>query len=88
MKLCPDTGSTYHPPRCSCITDAAKAFPATFGLRAFPGDTFRIGLDISYLGGRDNTTVMLYTEIKRGDSWHGFAKGTREELLREVVAAP
>jgi hypothetical protein len=85
MSNCLDTGSSYHPPRCSCIQNAAKSFPKTFGLRGFLGERFRISLDSSYFGGKDNSVLMLYTEVKRGDSWHDFAKGTKAELLNQIV---
>jgi|HubBroStandDraft_6_1064221.scaffolds.fasta_scaffold90155_5 hypothetical protein len=70
------------------VTEAAKSFPATFGLRAFPGDTFRISLTSSYVSGE---TVYLYTEIRKGkagsggEKWLSFAKGTSRELKAELV---
>jgi hypothetical protein len=68
------------------VQDAAALFPATFGLRAFPGDTFRIGLRSSYTSG---SQVMLYTERLAADGrWQSFAKGTPAELQAEVIAAP
>ena len=78
----------------------AATFPATFGLRAFPGDTFRISESSSYFNGPmlscEEQHLMLYverhkkshTERKRGDEWVDFAKGTAEELRRQVVADP
>ena len=70
----------------------AATFTATFGLRAFPGDTFRISESSSYFGGSmlscEESELILYTERKRGDEWVDFAKGTAEELRRQVVADP
>jgi hypothetical protein len=68
----------------------AATFPATFGLRAFPGDTFRISESSSYFNGPmlscDEKDLMLYTECQRGATWVDFAKGTAEELRAQVVA--
>jgi hypothetical protein len=73
------------------LAEAIASFPATFGLRAFPGDTFRISRTSSYVN--DTGALMLYTEIKKTDfgnanDWLSFAKGTPEELRREIVAVP
>ena len=66
------------------VASAAAEFPATFGLRAFPGDLFRIDLKTSYLN--DAGEVMLYTQRRgeRGD-WLAFAKGSVLELKREAT---
>ena len=61
--------------------EAAK-FPATFGLRAFPGQVFRISLASSFVS---EGQVILYTEVKRPDGWVSFCKGTTAELLRNIV---
>lgn len=68
------------------ILAARKPFPEKFGLRAFPGDTFRISERDSYVN--DSGDVQLYTEVLRGDKWLSFAKGTPAELAKEVVADP
>lgn len=65
---------------------AIKTFPATFQLRAFPGETFRIGASSSYVN--DSGTLMLYTEIQKDGKWLSFAKGTISELQKEIVAPP
>ena len=80
------------------LTVAIAKFPSTFGLRAFPGDTFRVSPSASYMTDayrwdhETNTTVrvtpvpMLYTERLCEDGvWRDFAKGTTEELLQNVV---
>lgn len=66
------------------ISAVIAKFPKTFGLRAFPGDTFQISLRNSYIGNNDN--IQLYTQIlgKNGE-WDDFAKGTEDELRREMV---
>lgn len=65
------------------VADAVEQFPTAFGLRAFPGDTFRVSLRDSYVN--DSGVVMVYTEVKRGERWLSFAKGTVSELKREIV---
>jgi hypothetical protein len=65
------------------IRAAIAQFPATFGLRGFPGGVFRLSPDSSYVsGGR----VALYTQRKDGDSWNDFSKGTEAELRGQIVA--
>ena len=68
---------------------AISAFPAEFGLRAFPGERFRISPSLSYVS---DGVVLLYTEIKdaayetnstRG--WTAFCKGTVQELNNNIV---
>ena len=56
---------------------APGVFPETFGLKGFPGKTFRVNFDKSY----DDFYVV---EIKSGGSWKDFSKGTEEELLKEI----
>jgi hypothetical protein len=68
------------------LAEAVASFPATFGLRAFPGDVFRVGPHSSYVN--DSGEPTLYTEVRRGDQWLSFAKGTPAELRCEIVALP
>lgn len=69
------------------VARAAQSFPDTFGLRAFPGETFQIDLRASYIG--DGDVVTLYTARLMPDGkWASFAKGTVEELRQEIVAVP
>lgn len=65
------------------IENGAKGFPATFGMRGFPGGVFKISVRDSYVSeGR----VMLYTARLQADgSWWSFAKGTEAEIRREMV---
>lgn len=67
------------------VEDAVAQFPATFGLKAFPGDVFRVSAQSSYMS---SGNVMLYTEIHKGDGWLSFAKGTVNELKGQIVALP
>ena len=66
------------------VADAAAMFPAEFGLRGFPGKKFRVNLNNSYVS-TGTATVQLYTDIWVCDRWLDFAKGTIEELTKEVV---
>lgn len=68
------------------VAQAATSFPARFGLRAFPGDRFKILIEHSFVS---DGKVMLYTgRLMPDGKWASFAKGTVAELLREVVQAP
>jgi len=70
--------------RDGMIAAAAGEFPATFGLRAFPRDVFRVSLRDSYVN--DEGEVMLYTQRRdeRGQ-WLSFTKGSVLELKREAT---
>jgi hypothetical protein len=73
----------WWPPEQQAILDETiKTFPEEFGLRAFPGDRFRISEHSSYFSGK---TLYLYTEIAIGDKWLSFAKGTPAQLRREII---
>lgn len=67
--------------------EAIARFPEEFGLRAFPGDKFRISYGASYFRTWDDPdSLMLYTErLCEDGKWKDFAKGTEAELRREVV---
>jgi hypothetical protein len=62
-----------------------QRFPHAFGLRGFPGDTFRVNTMNSYRG--DAGELVVYTD--RWDAakqfWVAFAKGSEDELRREMV---
>ncbi len=65
------------------IRDAIAEFPAEFGLRAFPGERFRISEAACFVSeGR----VVLYTYVLRDGNWLAFAKGSPAELRREITA--
>jgi hypothetical protein len=80
------------------LAQAIKSFPKEFGLRAFPGKKFRVGVGQSFVGSQNNTYIpMIYTQVydpelakRHGykEPWMDFAKGTVEELKREIVKAP
>lgn len=65
------------------IKDAIARFPEEFGLRAFPGDRFRISEGASYYSASNG--VMLYTQRKVGKEWRDFCKGTECELRNELI---
>ena len=69
----------------TAIGKAMAQLPDAFGLRGFPGKTFRVSRLASYVNG--DAVVMLYTQIRDGDRWLDFAKGTASELRREVTSA-
>jgi hypothetical protein len=60
-----------------------QRFPYAFGLRGFPGDTFRVNTMNSYIG--DDDRLVIYTD--RWDAgkqtWVAFAKASEDELKRE-----
>lgn len=68
------------------VADAVATFPATFGMRAFAGSTFRVSATTSYVN--DIGVVMLYTEIQSGDRWLSFAKGSVAELRAQIIDKP
>lgn len=65
------------------IRAAIAKFPATFELRGFPGDVFRLSPSASYVSGQ---RVVLYTQRKDGNQWLDFSKGSESELRREVMS--
>lgn len=67
------------------VEQAVDRFPQRFGLRNFPGKEFCISKTASYYAHHE---VMLYTYIWDDvlNQWHAFAKGTEQELRREIVA--
>lgn len=65
------------------IKDAIGRFPPEFGLRSFPGDRFRISPSASFYSATNGVT--LYTQVRRGDLWRDFCKGTESELRREII---
>ncbi|NQY04271.1 MAG: hypothetical protein HRT76_13600 [Halieaceae bacterium] len=79
------------------IAEAIAAFPAEFGLRAFPGDVFHIELDACYwdcgmyMGKPDHKPgPMLYVYIKKYTAtgtpdWLSFSKGSPSELRRQMI---
>lgn len=94
------TGSIpdFGPEADAAVKAACARFPATFGLKAFSENTFRVSLRASYMSqGR----VMIYTErnVSRegfvklygrepryaDELWIDFAKGTVSELLAQII---
>lgn len=82
---------------CKGVVLAASAFPATFGLYAFPGEVFRISIGASFWSDRGHEREygpgacgpMLYTQRRVGtDDWKDFAKGSFDELRGQVTILP
>jgi hypothetical protein len=61
------------------IQAAVARFPATFGLKAFPGEVFHIREAQSFLDGQGR--VMLYLYTSKGQA---FCKGTEAELRKAL----
>lgn len=77
-KRLPDFG----PEADAAVDRECAQFPATFGLRAFPGEMFRVSRADSFVSwGR----VLVYTERLAGDRWVSFAKGAPEELRAQLT---
>lgn len=64
------------------IADVIAQFPATFGLRNLPGKKLRLSESYSFFSG---DTLWLYTEIEIDGKWESYAKGTVDELKKEIV---
>lgn len=68
--------------RQEAVAKACEEFPGEFGLRGFPGKTFRVSESSSYWDG----DVMIYTQLLCDDGvWKDFAKGTPSELRAQMV---
>jgi len=88
----------------AAVAAAVAEFPAEFGLRGYPGKTFRVSPTASYYsagwdhggGDRQPAGVQVYTQVQADENsrygnagdWLDFAKGTVEELRREVIDSP
>lgn len=69
------------------LDKSSEGIPELFGLRGFPGETFRISESSSYIN--PGGVAMLYTErLVAKKKFVDFAKCTREELLKEIVFLP
>lgn len=67
------------------IKAASEFFGDTFGLKAFPEDTFRIQRAASYVAHGMRPRIMLYVYRQVDGDWLAFAKGTVVELLGQAV---
>jgi len=65
------------------VQSAIDLFPPTFGLKAFPGEVFRISETASYIN--DNGVVILYSQRLIENRWVDFAKGRVCDFRREVI---
>lgn len=78
------------------VAAAVAEFPNEFGLRAFPGQTFRVSPTASYYSrgwdrgefDRSPAGVQVYTQVNRDGEWMDFAKGFVAELRRELTNSP
>jgi hypothetical protein len=79
------------------VAAAVAEFPEEFGLRGYPGKIFRVSPTASYYspgwerdGFRSPAGVQVYTQVQDDDggTWRDFAKGTVEELRREITRTP
>lgn len=61
-----------------------QRYSFAFGLRGFPGETFRVNTMESY---RSDGVLMIYTDRwdAKTQTWLAFAKATEVELQREMV---
>ena len=78
--------STTHR-RDRLIDEACARHPEEFGLRAYPGEKFKVSRAISYWTDLQGGQPMLYT-VRWGEEqgrWLDFAKGTESELVRQKV---
>ena len=67
------------------IQMAIDAFPATFGLRGFPGGVFRLNAQNSFVSGG---ALKLYTDRRTEDgTWAAFSKCTFDELNHEIIVS-
>jgi hypothetical protein len=77
------------PDQQQIIDRLIATFPATFGLRAFPGKIFRISASASYFPSFDDTDpnkALLYTQLQLPNGeWSDWAKGTAPELRAQIV---
>ncbi len=64
------------------VKQAAAEFSGVFGLRAFPGQRFKINESASYESPYGSGKVQLYVFTEEGKA---FSKGSPAELRREVV---
>jgi hypothetical protein len=69
------------------LRELIGTFPAEFGLRAYPGDRFRISESASFFRRfGDPSSIQLYTQrwCDEDGSWKDFCKGSEQELRRQV----
>jgi hypothetical protein len=67
------------------LAEAISKFPSTFGLREFPGKSFRISPESSFVS---DGKLMIYTQILRDGTWLDFAKEEQGELRRQIIQDP
>jgi len=78
--------------RNAAVREAVASFPPEFGLRAYPGEVFRVSPTASYWSDFEGG-VLVYTQVRgrplfaqdAPPEWMDFAKGTPAELRRQLV---
>ena len=65
------------------IREAIARFPETFGLRAFPGQKFRISERASFFNTPQD--LQLYVQCERGGEWLDFGRDCEAKLRAEIV---
>ncbi len=65
----------------------AKEYSGRFGLKAFPGQTFRVNADKSFLGGPNLDVMKLAVQVfnSQQGEWVDFSTSTAEELNPELT---
>lgn len=66
------------------LAEAKVQFPDTFGLRAFPGDVFRIS-PIRFKHFVSEGQVQIVVEVKRGEKWLDMGRNTLVNIVSEAT---
>jgi hypothetical protein len=65
------------------IQKLINSFPETFGLKAYPEQTFRLSPRASFFNDKDQ--IMLYVQVKDyGNQWLDFAKDTEQGVRQQI----
>lgn len=73
------------------IKDLEEDFGTVFGLRAFPGESFRINRGSSYVseyGGERKVMIYVYRWDQQRDTWLAFSKGSPTECRSSFRSIP
>ena len=79
----PTTTSDYTAEK-GLVSAWIKAFPTTFGLRAFPGDTFKLSRRASFYSPGVGVQLYVFRQSDNGD-WLEFSKATPQELTHHLT---
>lgn len=81
--------TTTHSERQAAVAQEAATFPPAFGLRAFPGQTFRVNTRYSFHDRVDGVQLVVEVKSDRDHGrWHHFSRDTPAAIRRELVEAP